>query len=127
MMRFSRRLSVALAGAVLLNPAVPAGAKSALHSAVPCAKTTVAGRRLPTGPAQYESGLLTLANGASLRLQGTPGELNAARSMAVGDPVAACYGPLKTYADAGPSRTITVLDLANGAYYATLVGNWKLR
>ena len=37
------------------------------------------------------------------------------------------YGPLKTYADAGPACTITVLDLANGSYYGSLVGDWRVR
>jgi hypothetical protein len=60
-----------------------------------------------------------------MRLQGTSVELSRAAEMAVGDAVAACYGPLTTYADAGPSRTITVLDLVNGQYYSSLVGTWK--
>jgi hypothetical protein len=82
---------------------------------------------MPVGPAQYQSGSLGLGNGATLRLQGTRAEMALAGQLAVGDAVAACYGPLRTFADAGPSRTVTVLDLVNGAYYAALVGSWKLR
>lgn len=100
-------------------------AAAPVGGALPCSKTTIAARKAPTGPAQYESGSLRLTNGASMRLQGTKAQLNVAAGMAVGDPVAACYGPLRNWADAGPARTITVLDLANGAYYASLVGSWK--
>ncbi len=99
----------------------------ALATGTPCVATRLAARRLPTGPAQYQAGSLRLANGASLRLQGTPAELSRVRDMRLGDPVAACYGPLEHYADAGPARTITVLDLANGAYFGALIGSWKGR
>jgi len=116
---------VAIVGTIF--PAAPAAAESIVSPILPCARTTIAARKLPVGPAQYQSGSLTLANGASMRLQGTPVEMYRARAMAVGDAVAACYGPLKNYADAGPSRTITVLDLKNGEYYAALIGSWKQR
>jgi hypothetical protein len=102
----------------------PAAAPAAL-TGLPCARTTVAAVKLPVGPAQYQSGSLALANGASLRLQGSRSEIAMAKELGVGDPVAACYGPLRIYADAGPSRSVTVLDLVNGAFYATLVGSWK--
>lgn len=110
-----------------LPATLPADAAPVARGALPCLRTTVATRKAPVGPAQFQSGRLTLANGATLRLQGTPAELRLAADLAVGDPVAACYGPLKTYADAGPARTITVLDLANGSYYGSLVGDWRVR
>jgi hypothetical protein len=118
--------SCALAAAVGLAP-VPVVAAPSVHSGLPCARTTVTALKLPVGPAQYESGTLALANGASLRLQGSRAEIAMAKELGVGDPVAACYGPLRIYADAGPSRSVTVLDLVNGAYYASLIGTWKPR
>ncbi len=69
---------------------------------------------------------MMLANGAVLELSGplkSP-EMYQVTQMRVGDRVAACYGPLTTYADAGPARAITVLDLRNGQYYGTPVGTW---
>jgi hypothetical protein len=114
-----------VSAALALAPPAQAEAHPVLGTGVPCARTSVASVKNPTGPAQYQSGSLVLANGASMRLQGTRAQLSMAKEMAVGDSVAACYGPLRNYADAGPSRTITVLDLVNGAYYATLVGSWK--
>jgi hypothetical protein len=117
--------SSVVAAALWLALLHPAAAHPMLGTGIPCARTNVASVKNPAGPAQYQSGSLVLANGASMRLQGTRAELARAKEMAVGDSVAACYGPLRTYADAGPSRTITVLDLTNGAYYATLIGTWK--
>jgi hypothetical protein len=119
-------LCVAAGSLALMAPAAPAAARGAA-TGLPCARTTIASLQQPVGPAQYQSGSLRLANGASLRFQGTPEELATAKDLAVGDAVAACYGPPRTYADAGPSRTVTVLDLVNGAYYATLIGTWKPR
>jgi hypothetical protein len=116
--------SCIVAAGLWLAPPAPAWAHPVLGTGIPCARTNVASVKKPTGPAQYQSGSLVLANGASMRLQGTSAELNMAKQMAVGDSVAACYGPLRNFADAGPARTITVLDLTNGAYYATLVGTW---
>jgi hypothetical protein len=117
--------SCVAAVSVGLGVLTPAVAHPVLGTGVPCARTSIAAVKQPSGPAQYQSGKLTLANGASLRLQGTRAEIAMAKELTVGDSVAACYGPLRNYADAGPSRTITVLDLVDGAYYATLIGTWK--
>lgn len=106
---------------------VPAAAAHSAGGTAPCARTTIAERKMPTGPAQYQSGILALRNGASMRLQGGAGEMYQAKQFKVGDPVAACYGPLREYADAGPSVSMTVLDLRNGLYYGTLIGNWPAR
>ncbi|MDQ2858164.1 MAG: hypothetical protein M3R53_05880 [Candidatus Eremiobacteraeota bacterium] len=114
----------AVAVAVVCSSTAPARAAQSAN-APPCARTVIVERKMPSGPAQYQSGRLTLRNGATLRLQGSAGEMYAVRTMHVGDPVAACYGPLKSYADAPPSRSTTVLDLANGSYYGTLIGSWK--
>jgi hypothetical protein len=92
-----------------------------------CAVTQISTIRMPTGPARYQAGRMTLANGASLELSGAPnGEaMNMVSAMRVGDRVAACRGRMMSYADAGPSRTITILDLRNGQYYGTLIGTWQ--
>jgi hypothetical protein len=119
--------SCAVAALTGLAPLPVLAASAAPHLGLPCARTTVAAVKLPVGAAQYQSGSLALANGAALRLQGSRAEIAMAKELGVGDPVAACYGPLRIYADAGPSRSVTVLDLVNGAYYATLVGTWKPR
>ncbi len=100
--------------------ATPAGATA---PGVPCVRTTIVAKRTPIGPAEYQSGQLRLANGATLRLQGSSAELYRVEQMHVGDRVAACFGPRRVYADAGPARTITLLDLMTGAYYGTNVGN----
>jgi hypothetical protein len=126
-MRHVTRSCAAVAFMGFAPLAVLAAPAPAAHLALPCARTTIAAVKLPAGPAQYQSGSLALANGASLRLQGSRAEISMAKELGVGDPVAACYGPLRIYADAGPSRSITVLDLVNGAYYAALVGTWKPR
>lgn len=89
-------------------PATPVGAGLQL----PCARTTLDQLTMPTGPAQYQSGKLVLRNGASMRLQGSNAELYQAQQI-------------KPCADAPPSRTITVLDIRNGSYYASLIGAWK--
>ncbi len=121
------QLQVYIVAASISIPILAAAAQRNGDAPVPCALTTLAQRKLPSGPAQYQSGTLVLKNGASLRLQGTSAELYHVAGMRVGDPIATCYGPLKTYADAGPARTITVLDLKSGNYYGTLVGNWKMK
>lgn len=121
-----RRVGPLLAAALCsLGPLAPAVASAHPRNGVPCDRTTIAARRMPSGPAQYQSGVLRLTNGASMRLQGSSDELNVARQINIGDPVAACYGPLRTYADAGPARSVTVLDLRTGAFYGTLIGTWK--
>jgi D-alanyl-D-alanine carboxypeptidase len=93
---------------------------------VPCARTSIASVRSPSGPAAYQHGTLLLENGASLWIEGSssdPGVIQAMH-MSPGDPVAACYGPSHTYADAGDSRAITVLDLKTSGSYGNVVGNW---
>ena len=82
---------------------------------------------MPSGPARYEAGRMTLANGATLELAGARSDpaMYQVSQMNRGDRVAACYGKPKVYADAGKVRTVTVLDLRNGQYYGTLVGSWR--
>jgi hypothetical protein len=93
---------------------------------LPCAATRIVTVVMPKGPARYQAGRMTLANGAMLELSGPPNgpDMYRVSMMKAGDRVAVCYGPPTTYADAGPARTITLLDLRNGGYYGTLVGNW---
>ncbi|MBC5799690.1 MAG: hypothetical protein GIW94_06920 [Candidatus Eremiobacteraeota bacterium] len=110
--------------------AVPVpGAPAALRPSLPCVATRIAKIAMPSGPARYQGGRLTLENGAVLELSGPlkSADMYRVSAMHAGDRVAACYGPLTTYADAGPSRTITVLDQRNGQYYGTLVGTWSGR
>lgn len=123
--RFKAAVTAISAAAVIVSSVAPAHSAQS-STAPPCARTAIVKRTMPSGPAQYQSGMLILRNGASLRLQGSPAEMYALRTMHVGDPVAACYGPLKNYADASPSRATTVLDLTNGSYYGTPLGNWKM-
>ena len=51
-----------------------------------CANTRIANKRLPVGPAKYQSGLLTLANGATLQLTGPPSgpQMSTVRRMRIG-------------------------------------------
>lgn len=118
----SRRLSsVLLAGATLLP--LPAGAQQA---PVPCTITRITRIVMPTGPARYQSGRMTLANGATLELSGpikSPAMYQVSQ-MHARDSVAACYSAVRTYADAGPARTITIIDLRTVGYYGTLIGTW---
>ena len=92
----------------------------------PCSTTTIAKIAMPSGPARYQAGRLTLKNGAALELAGAKSDpaMYRVAEMRVGDRVAACYGRPTTYADAGRVRTITILDLRNGQFFGTLVGSW---
>ena len=92
----------------------------------PCARTTIASVRAPSGPAAYQHGTLRLKNGASVWIEGalTDPSVVQALHMAPGDPVAACYGPARNYADAGDARAITVLDLKTSGSYGNPVGSW---
>ncbi len=123
--RRATAITAAAAAVAAICWSTPPARAAQSANAPPCARTAIVERKMPSGPAQYQSGRLTLRNGASLRLQGSAADMYAVRGMRVGDPVAACYGPLKNYADAPPSRSTTVLDLANGSYYGTLIGSWK--
>ncbi len=122
--RFTLVALAVLAAAPML--AAPAAAR---RSSLPCVSTRIAKVVMPSGPARYQGGRLTLENGAVLELSGAlkSADMYRVSEMHPGDRVAACYGPLTTYADAGPSRTITVLDQRNGQYYGTLVGTWSAR
>ena len=91
-----------------------------------CASTRIVSKRMPVGPAAYQSGRMTLANGATLALTGPPNSARmiSVRKMRSGDPVNACYGPLKHYADAPPSRALTIVDKRTGSYVGGLIGSW---
>ncbi len=97
-----------------------------LAQSAPCARTTIANVRAPSGPAAYEHGTLRLANGASVWIEGAATDPNVVQAvhMSPGDPVAACYGPARKYADAGDARAITVLDLKTSGTYGNVVGSW---
>jgi hypothetical protein len=99
---------------------------SAQQLSLPCASTRITRIVMPTAMARVAAGRMTLANGAILELSGDPKgpDMYRISEMRKGDRVVACYGPLTTYADAGPSRTITILNLRNGGYYGTLIGTW---
>ncbi len=101
----------------------------AAKAVTPCARTTIAAIRPPAGPAAYQSGLMTLANGATLRIEGRASDPGVRQALAMkpGDAVAACYGRAVEYADAGPSRAVTVLDLHTNGSYGNLVGTWPAR
>ena len=81
---------------------------------------------MPVGPAKVQIGRLTLANGATLQLTGAPhcSALSGVRNMRVGDRVSVCYGPLKSYADAPPSRALTIVDRGGGQYVRGPIGSW---
>ncbi len=99
---------------------------AAAAAAIPCARTTIASVRPPAGPAAYQSGMLALANGATVRIEGaaTDPHVRQALAMKPGDTVAACYGRSVEYADAGTSRALSILDLHTNGTYGGLVGTW---
>ena len=112
--------------AALLAIAAPLAASPVAAQAptsLPCVRTTIARIVWPTGPAAYQSGRLALRNGATLRVGGDPQPYQL-QQMRVGDPVVACYGATRRWADAPPSRSTTVLDLASNAFYGSLIGEW---
>lgn len=112
--------------AVLSAVALAPLAVSAQQNSLPCARSSISAIAMPTGPARFAAGKMTLANKATLELAGilkSP-EMYRVSQMRVGDRVVACHGRVTTYADAGPSSTITLIDLRNGGYYGTLIGNW---
>ena len=120
-MHFRSFMMVTLVSAFMIA-AAPVQAQPAL----PCALVRITTITLPKGPARYQSGMIRLSNGASLQLSAPlngPGA-SGVTEMRRNDPVAACYGHMKSYADAGPSRTITILDLRTAGYYGTLIGTW---
>ena len=115
---------IALAGLLLSSfPVSPANA-APMPSA--CASTQITSIRKPSGPAAYQGGRITLANGATLAVTGPlkSADMYRVSEMQAGDRVLACHGKPTTYADAGPSRTVTILDLRSNGYYGTLVGTW---
>lgn len=120
------KLSALLLIAVLFAPLSTVARAQAPMSA-PCTTTVISKIVMPSGPARYQAGRMTLGNGAILELAAARSDpaMYAVSQMRVGDRVAACYGHPQTYADAGQVRTITILDLRNGQYFGTLVGTWK--
>jgi hypothetical protein len=118
--------SFAMLGAMALPLPVVAQTPSPAPSP-PCDTTRIASMMMPVGPARVDHGQMTLDNGATLELSGPPkgAEMNRVSSMHIADMVIACYGPVMRYADAPPSRTITILDLRNGSYYGTPIGTWS--
>lgn len=92
-------------------------------STLPCVRTRLATIRMPVGPAEYQSGRLTLQNGASLRVSGTPAP-QMVHDFHAGDPIVACYGSERNWADAPRSRSTTVLDLRSGSFFGSLIGEW---
>ncbi len=118
-------MCVVLSAAVLPLPVVAQTPSPA--PALPCDTTRIASMMMPVGPARVDHGQMTLENGATLELSGPPKgpEMNRVASMHIADMVIACYGPVMHYADAPPSRTITILDLHNGSYYGTPIGTWS--
>lgn len=102
--------------------AVPAAARIA---PIPCVRTRVATVLPSFATSPRASGLLTLANGATVRLVGpaaSPTLANVVR-MRPGDPAVACYGPLRAYPGGAPARVIVVNDLATGGSFDAL-GTW---
>ena len=78
---------------------------------------------MPSGPAEYQSGTLTLQNGATLRVSGSPKSYMVSQ-MKARDTVVACYGKPQTWADAPLSRATTVLELTSNSFYGALIGEW---
>jgi hypothetical protein len=99
---------------------------SSVSKALPCASTSIASVRAPSGPAAYQHGTLRLKNGASVWIEGSSTDAGVIQAvhMEPGDAVAACYGPAHRYADAGEARAITVLDLVTSGSYGNVVGSW---
>ncbi len=104
-------VDITVAGASTDNPTLP------------CVRTRVASIGMPVGPAEYQSGRMTLANGVALRISGAPAP-PMVREFRTGDQVVACYGMQRTWADAPRSRSTTVLDLRSGSFFGALIGEW---
>ncbi|MDQ2866185.1 MAG: hypothetical protein M3R51_08155 [Candidatus Eremiobacteraeota bacterium] len=120
-----RSIAVAIALAAPAMLALPTQAQSV----TPCELLRIATITMPKGPARYQAGVIRLSNGASLELAGASSDPSVypVKQMHSNDAVAACFSRIKTYADAGPSRTITILDLRTSGYYGTLIGTWPSR
>jgi hypothetical protein len=105
---------------------IGAGSGRSSGKTPPCASTSIASVRAPTGPAAYQHGTLRLKNRASVWIEGSSTDSGVIQAvhMEPGDAVAACYGPAHRYADAGDARAITVLDLVTSGSYGNVVGSW---
>ena len=97
--------------------------------AAPCSLARITMITMPKGSAKYQAGVLRLSNGGSLQLVGAQDSpaMYPITQMRANDAVAACYSRLNHYADAGPSRTITILDLRTSGFYGSLTGTWPPR
>ncbi len=126
-MKFINRASMCVFLSVAASPLPVLAQSPSPAPALPCDTTRIASMMMPVGPARVDHGQMTLDNGATLELSGPPkgAEMNRVASMHIADMVIACYGPVMKYADAPPSRTITILDLRNGSYYGTPIGTWS--
>lgn len=118
--------AAALGMAALTLSVISAPAIAQAQPTAPCVTARITSITMPSGPAKYQSGVIRLSNGGSLQLSGP---MNApamypVKQMRANDAVAACYGHIEHYADAGPSRTITILDRRTSGYYGSLIGTW---
>lgn len=128
-MTMSTRTISQIAAAIACGAFTMLPTASQAQTAVPCAVTRITSIKMPKGSARYQAGTIRLSNGATLELAGSvnSSSMYPVTQMRTNDRVAACYSPLQTrYADAGPSRTITILDLRTAGYYGTLIGTWPL-
>lgn len=86
-----------------------------------CTAAAVSAIRLPAGPAKYQQGLITLADGTAFAVQGDADGRQFVRDVRTGDTLEICFGPARRWADAPPTaREGFAVDVRTGETYTSI-------
>lgn len=86
-----------------------------------CTAAAVSAIRVPAGPAHVQQGLITLADGTAIAVQGDANGQHFVRSVRSGDPIEICFGPARRWADApATAREGFAVDVRTSETYVTI-------
>lgn len=86
-----------------------------------CTAAAVSAIRLPAGPATYQQGLITLADGTTFAVQGDAAGRHFVRDVRSGDTIEICFGPARRWADApATAREGFAVDVRTSDTYVTI-------
>jgi len=86
-----------------------------------CDAGPVAAIRQPTGPAHYQVGEVTLADGTAFEVWGDDNGKGFLKNVRTGDRVEICFGPTRRWADEGPDvRPAFAVGVRTGDTYTSV-------
>lgn len=86
-----------------------------------CTAAAVSAIRMPAGPAKYQEGTITLADGTTFAVEGDANGTQFVRDLRSGDRVEICFGPARRWADAPPTaREGFAVAVRTGETYTTI-------